>query len=145
MSRKIDRRPGGIIDEDTRRQSLKRRLDGLERDNYQEVPELELLGTVIKPRRTSEVGDRDGTIANKKPRLRSKKEILRQLYIKKSLKTLIDESRIELVSEDVPTYLTAAASPSKFPPKKFCSVYEIYCMRNTLENPGMGSEIVLLR
>jgi len=34
-----------------------------------------------------------------------RKKILRQLYIKKSLKTLIDESRIELASEDMPTYL----------------------------------------
>ncbi|CAG8627348.1 12230_t:CDS:2 [Funneliformis caledonium] len=77
------------IDETTRRKNIEIHLNELERDNYQEIPELEIVtGTISKPRRFSDLAD---TSQPEKP-------------------------------PDIPTYLTAGAKPSRFPPRKFCSV-----------------------
>ncbi|KAG9291074.1 hypothetical protein G9A89_012946 [Geosiphon pyriformis] len=108
-----------VLDETARQRNVQRHLNELERDNYAEVPELEITGTITKPRRTSEV---DLSQTNQKKKARSKKELLKQLTIKKSLNVLLEESRIELLPPDTPTYLTAGASPSRYPPRKFCSV-----------------------
>ncbi|CAG8539759.1 4533_t:CDS:2 [Diversispora eburnea] len=93
MSKKIDRRTV-VLDQTTRNKNIQHHLNELERDNYAEVPELEIVsGTMTKPRRTVEVD----TSQNK-------------------------GKKIDQFPPDIPTYLTAAAGKSRFPPRKFCSV-----------------------
>lgn len=46
------------IDEATRRKNIEIHLNELEKDNYQEIPELEIVtGTISKPRRVSDLAD----------------------------------------------------------------------------------------
>ncbi|KAF0358679.1 Zinc finger HIT domain-containing protein 1 [Gigaspora margarita] len=108
-----------ILDQTTRNRNIQHHLNELERDNYAEVPELEIVsGTITKPRRTSEVD----TSQNRKTKARSKKQLLSQLTVKKNLNALLEESRIDQLPPDIPTYFTAIAGPSRYPPRKFCSV-----------------------
>ncbi|RHZ68228.1 hypothetical protein Glove_296g63 [Diversispora epigaea] len=118
MSKKIDRRTV-VLDQTTRNKNIQHHLNELERDNYAEVPELEIVsGTMTKPRRTVEVD----TSQNRKTKARSKKELLRQLSVKRNLNALLEESKIDQFPPNIPTYLTVAAGKSRFPPRKFCSV-----------------------
>ncbi|CAG8470578.1 262_t:CDS:2 [Ambispora leptoticha] len=118
-----------VLDETTRKRNVERHLNELERDNYAEVPGLEITGTLSKPRRTSEV---DLNQNGQKKKARTKKELIKQLCVKKNLNLLLEESRIELLPPDTPTYLTSAAAPSRYPPRKFCSIVrlELYVIQN---------------
>ncbi|CAG8439512.1 1800_t:CDS:2 [Ambispora gerdemannii] len=112
MSKKPERR-AAVLDETTRKRNVERHLNELERDNYAEVPGLEITGTLSKPRRTSEV---DLNQNGQKKKARTKKELIKQLCVKKTLNLLLEESRIELLPPDTPTYLSSAAAPSRYPP-----------------------------
>ncbi|GBB92149.1 hypothetical protein RclHR1_19700007 [Rhizophagus clarus] len=106
------------IDEATRRKNIEIHLNELEKDNYQEIPELEIVtGTISKPRRVSDLAD---TSQHRKSK-RTKSQHIKSIS-KRSFKALLDESRIAEKPLDIPTYLTAAAKPSRYPPRKFCSV-----------------------
>ncbi|CAG8754391.1 17953_t:CDS:2 [Cetraspora pellucida] len=82
-----------ILDQTIRNRNIQHHLNELERDNYAEVPELEIVsGTITKPRRTSEID----TSQNRKTKARSKKQLLSQLTVKKTLNALLEESVITI-------------------------------------------------
>ncbi|CAJ0836144.1 20801_t:CDS:2 [Entrophospora sp. SA101] len=117
MSKSLDRVT--VLDEYTRNRNTQHHLNALERDNYAVIPEIEIMsGTITKPRRASEVD----VSVNKKTKARNKKELVKQLAVKRTLNSLIEEAGLEELPSDVPNYLTAAVGPSKFPSRKFCSV-----------------------
>ncbi|KAL1923909.1 uncharacterized protein VTP21DRAFT_6944 [Calcarisporiella thermophila] len=106
-----------VLDEEARRRSVQRRLAELERDNFTEADiSFTAPAISIPPRKISLHPD------DTKTKRRPTKEIRRLLLVKKNLNTLIEESRIDLLPPEVPTYLTADAAPSMYPPRRFCSV-----------------------
>eukprot|EP00026_Physarum_polycephalum_P019150 Phypoly_transcript_21021.p1 GENE.Phypoly_transcript_21021~~Phypoly_transcript_21021.p1 ORF type:complete len:194 (+),score=24.69 Phypoly_transcript_21021:48-584(+) len=114
-----------IVDTETReelRQSARSaRLEALESDNYQEEVNND------DDEYVDLVDDEDDFMGPKKKRPRkTAREMFKQPKKKKfafpSFNTVLDESGLEAYPAHVPTYLTAAAAPSKFPTKNFCSV-----------------------
>lgn len=54
-----------VLDQTTRNKNIQHHLNELERDNYAEVPELEIVsGTITKPRRTVEVDTSQSILVN---------------------------------------------------------------------------------
>ncbi|KAL9714204.1 hypothetical protein Ac2012v2_002514 [Leucoagaricus gongylophorus] len=111
----------------------KRHLDELERSNYSELNVVS-----VSDDKGGEGGAKHGrarqTISDKRtnlimlgdsPAARRKKSTMNvrtALLYKKNFNTLIDESGIASLPAETPSYLTAAAPPSVYPPRMLCSV-----------------------
>ncbi|KAF9561956.1 hypothetical protein CPC08DRAFT_817369 [Agrocybe pediades] len=112
----------------------KRHLDELERSNYSEPTLLAGVGdedeaggnkyhkgrgrqTISDKRNLNILGT--SAAAGKK---KSTMKVRTALLYRKNLATLIEESGIATLPANVPTYLTAAAAPSIYPPRMICSV-----------------------
>ncbi|RKO88951.1 hypothetical protein BDK51DRAFT_27645 [Blyttiomyces helicus] len=106
-----------VLDSLSRERAHLRRLDELERDNFVVIPEPD--PTLSSRKATMRNLESDEAGGSKKGRKSAVRKLLVQ---RKSLAVLIQESRIGEQPPDVPTYLTVAVGPSKFPARKFCSV-----------------------
>ncbi|PPQ83446.1 hypothetical protein CVT25_007037 [Psilocybe cyanescens] len=112
----------------------KRHLDELERSNYAEPTLLAGVGDedeeggnkYHKGRGRQIISDkRNLNILGTSPAAKKKKSTMNvrtALLYRKNLATLIDESNIASLPSSVPTYLTASAPPSVYPPRMICSV-----------------------
>jgi zinc finger HIT domain-containing protein 1 len=83
-------------------------------------------GKYSKGRGRQTISDkRNLNILGTSPAARKKKSTMNvrtALLYRKNLATLIDESSIASLASSVPTYLTAGAPPSAYPPRMICSV-----------------------
>ncbi|TPX64916.1 hypothetical protein SpCBS45565_g05551 [Spizellomyces sp. 'palustris'] len=131
--RQTSRIPRIVFDEAARRKAQERHLEELQQDNYAaDIPdaaEQEVLSSARKKRILEDEDPAARTSMNKRQKRASVKRILLQ---KKNLATLIQESNIESMPPEVPTYLTAAAAPSRFPPRKLCSVCGYFSQYNCM-------------
>ncbi|KAJ3732161.1 hypothetical protein DFJ43DRAFT_338372 [Lentinula guzmanii] len=93
----------------------KNHLDELEKSNYSESASL----TVGEDDDEPAVGKYNTKAATKK---KSTMNIRSALLYRKNLATLIEESGIASLPPSAPSYLTAVASPPKYPPRLICSV-----------------------
>jgi len=113
-----------IVDTETReelKQSARSaRLEALESDNYHEE-------VANDDDEYVDLVDDDDFLGPKKKRARkTAREMFKQTKKKKysfpNFNTVLDESGIETLPPTIPNYYSAAAAPSKFPTKFFCSV-----------------------
>ncbi|KAF9532584.1 hypothetical protein CPB83DRAFT_867421 [Crepidotus variabilis] len=112
----------------------KKHLDELERSNYAEPTLLAGVGEEDeeggnkygKGRGRQTISDkRQLDIPGNSPAARKKKSTMNvrtALLYRKNLATLIEESNITALPSNIPTYLTAVAPPSPYPPRLICSV-----------------------
>ncbi|KAI0261485.1 hypothetical protein BC834DRAFT_925474 [Gloeopeniophorella convolvens] len=107
----------------------RRHLDELERSNYAEpstsypgMDEDEQDGKSTKGRARQTVSDKRQLSGPSAKRKKSSMNIRTAILYRKNLATLIDESGIASLPPSVPTYLTAAAAPSREPTRLLCSV-----------------------
>ncbi|TPX34383.1 hypothetical protein SmJEL517_g03043 [Synchytrium microbalum] len=120
------------LDTASRARALQKRLDELERDNSGALPDVDLVTTVLqpvyqtgagsgtkRPRGLADGENQDAPGASTKGR---KQQVRRLLLLRKNLSSYIADSKFEQLPPGTPTYLTANAPPSKFPPRKICSV-----------------------
>ncbi|KAI0749499.1 hypothetical protein C8Q80DRAFT_1162332 [Daedaleopsis nitida] len=128
----------GPLDPDVIAKRTKRHLDELERSNYSEPAgvgaatgaggDLDDDDEGVAPGGRSTKGRaRQATISDKrhwdgkKPK-KSTMNVRTAILYKKNLSVLLDESGIEHMPPDVPTYLRAVAPNSREPPRLLCSV-----------------------
>ncbi|OZJ06483.1 hypothetical protein BZG36_00605 [Bifiguratus adelaidae] len=112
-TRKTERRTARIqLDPEAQRRQTERHLASLEQDNYQPLQDFDIaaLATSGLLKGAEGRGSRKGFGIGHS----------RALFSKKNLNILLEESQIAHSLE--PTYLTASASPSRYPPRHFCSV-----------------------
>ncbi|KAH6909046.1 hypothetical protein BKA70DRAFT_1371730 [Coprinopsis sp. MPI-PUGE-AT-0042] len=83
-------------------------------------------GSFSKGRARQPISDkRKLNIPGKSPAATSRKSTMSvrdAILYRKNFATLLEESKIDSLPPTVPTYLTAAAPPSKYPPRRLCSV-----------------------
>ncbi|KAL1930745.1 hypothetical protein VTP01DRAFT_10907 [Rhizomucor pusillus] len=116
MSKKSERaKPATTFhDPETHQKHLKRQLESLERDNHQSLNDVEeLIGIALLAQQEEEAP------TSRKRHKTGKASIYSS---KTNLNVLIENARLDLLPPDTPSYLTAAAAPSKYPPRHFCSV-----------------------
>lgn len=109
----------------------RRHLDELERSNYTEPTLLASVedtegGSYSKGRARQTISDKrnlniPGTSAAAKKK-KSTMNVRTALLYRKNFATLLEESNIASSPSSVPTYLTACAPPSAYPPRMICSV-----------------------
>ncbi|KAI0768119.1 hypothetical protein BD413DRAFT_139164 [Trametes elegans] len=111
----------------------KRHLDELERSNYSEPAGAGVGGEqeedegVAPGGRTAKGRARQATISDKrqwdgKRAKKSSMNVRTAILYKKPLSVLIEDSGIEQLPPNVPTYLRAVAPPTREPPRMLCSV-----------------------
>ncbi|KAI8147573.1 hypothetical protein BJV82DRAFT_352094 [Fennellomyces sp. T-0311] len=114
MLKKSERtRPANVIrhDPEAAQRHLKRQLDSLERDNHESLNDVEgLINNVLAQQEDD---------SRRKRHKGSKTNVY---SAKTNFNVLLEDSRLELLSPNSPSYLTCAAEPSKYPPRQFCSV-----------------------
>ncbi|KAF8896212.1 hypothetical protein BD779DRAFT_1608519 [Infundibulicybe gibba] len=133
-SRQVHNTTSQVITEDIIAKRTKRHLDELERSNYAEPTLLALgeeedegaTGKYTKGRARQTISDkRNLKISGSSPASGAKKSTMNvrtALLYRKNLATLIEESGIAALPASIPTYLTALAPPSPYPPRMLCSV-----------------------
>lgn len=104
-----------ILDNETRRRRQQRQLDALEKDNHHDDPHAAFAHLLNKAKLPS---FSDGT-EKKKRKTRSNADHFKQRF-RKNFQSLLEELSPE--ATDKPSYITAAAPPSRFPPRHFCAV-----------------------
>eukprot|EP00308_Calcidiscus_leptoporus_P022885 CAMPEP_0119373454 /NCGR_PEP_ID=MMETSP1334-20130426/25660_1 /TAXON_ID=127549 /ORGANISM="Calcidiscus leptoporus, Strain RCC1130" /LENGTH=169 /DNA_ID=CAMNT_0007391241 /DNA_START=12 /DNA_END=521 /DNA_ORIENTATION=+ len=123
-TRKVSQRVR-VFDEDQRRQIILKRLKLLEDDHWQE-----------ERRRDDDAEDEDYVLSAssgdevavgtskrpKKKKTNKKRDAWAAAQQCKSLQEVLDEAQYHQYPSWVPTYLSVAAAPSRYPPRRFCSV-----------------------
>ncbi|KAL5476246.1 hypothetical protein EMCRGX_G026168, partial [Ephydatia muelleri] len=103
-----------VLDEATRKRRQQRQLEALERDNFHDDPHAAFAHLAVKSKLPSFT---DGTESKRKKKTRTKADHFKQRF-RKTFQTLLEE----LINIQGPSYLTATAPPSRFPPRHLCSV-----------------------
>ncbi|XP_019864248.1 PREDICTED: zinc finger HIT domain-containing protein 1-like [Amphimedon queenslandica] len=107
-----------ILDEGTRMRRHKRQLEALEKDNHHDDPHASFAHLLNKVKLPS---FSDGT-EKKRRKTRSNADHFKQRF-RKTFQSLLEELATNNNNNvKGPSYLTAAAPPSKFPPRHFCAV-----------------------
>ncbi|VDP08300.1 unnamed protein product [Soboliphyme baturini] len=118
------------LDPSARLYRLKKQIDALEQDNFQEDPHANVTWHKKIPKFDDETGDTSqhlsGTLRTSFSR-RKKLEHIKKL--KKSFSAMLAEEKLV----DEPNYFSCQAPPSKFPARRFCAVCgfkaQYVCMR----------------
>ncbi|XP_033638174.1 zinc finger HIT domain-containing protein 1-like [Asterias rubens] len=103
-----------ILDSYTRAKRLRKQLEALEQDNYQEDPQANL---VIPNKKLPQFDSNEGTPAKKKKKTRG--DHFKQRF-RKTFNVLVEEEQLSM--QEPPNYLTACIPRSKYPERKFCAV-----------------------
>uniref|UniRef100_A0ABM0GQH4 Zinc finger HIT domain-containing protein 1-like n=1 Tax=Saccoglossus kowalevskii TaxID=10224 RepID=A0ABM0GQH4_SACKO len=102
-----------VLDEATRMRRQKRQLEALERDNFQDDPQANL---VLVTKKLPQFDVQEGNIKKKK---KTRGDHYKQRF-RKNFTALLEE---ELMNMQEPSnYLSACVPPSTFPERKFCAV-----------------------
>jgi len=122
-TRKISERMR-VFDEDTRREITRRRLESLEKDNWQEERRKEEDEDEEEYVLSASSGDEVAVSAAKKQRRKKqkKRDAWNASQQCKTLQEIIDEAQYHKYPSWVPTYVSIDAKPSQYPPRRFCSV-----------------------
>eukprot|EP00879_Flechtneria_rotunda_P010884 GHRR01011374.1.p1 GENE.GHRR01011374.1~~GHRR01011374.1.p1 ORF type:complete len:247 (+),score=40.53 GHRR01011374.1:13-753(+) len=126
-ARKVSQRMA-VVDESTRRQAAQSRLDALENDNPDDVPDPFGLDEDDDEFLMAESDDEEVDVGRKtrKKKTATKRKTRGALTdgrVTKTFQRLLEESGVEDEPADSVNYLTAAAGPSVcYKPRKFCSV-----------------------
>ncbi|XP_077987981.1 zinc finger HIT domain-containing protein 1-like [Glandiceps talaboti] len=102
-----------ILDTGTRQRRLKRQLDALEKDNFQEDPQANL------PFATKKLPQFDASEGPTKKKKKTRGDHFKQRF-RKNFNALLEEEHLNM--PEPPNYITACVPPSKFPERKFCAV-----------------------
>ncbi len=119
-----------VFDEHTRNEIKRKRLDALEKDNWQE--EKQAVGDEEDDDyNPMDDGDDSGEesvavgskrTTSKKKKKRRQSDVWNAAQKCKSLREIIDEAEYHKYPSWVPNYVSIAAAPSRYPPRRFCSV-----------------------
>jgi len=117
------------VDPETIAKRTKRHLDELERSNYAEpsssylgMDEDDQTGKSAKGRARQTVSDKRQLAGPSAKRKKTNMNIRTAILYRKNFATLIEESGLANLPSSIPTYLTAAAAPSKVPKRLLCTV-----------------------
>ncbi|KAJ8662955.1 hypothetical protein O0I10_001131 [Lichtheimia ornata] len=113
-SRKSKSKPAIQHDPEAQQRHLKRQLDSLERDNHESLNDVEGLISLALAQQEDDVPS-----SRKKKHKASRANIH---SVKTNLNVLIEDARLDTLPPHVPSYLTCAAAPSRYPARHFCSV-----------------------
>ncbi|KAI8806425.1 hypothetical protein BJ742DRAFT_680040 [Cladochytrium replicatum] len=125
-----------VLDAAQRRKAQQRRIDELEKTNFTVLDDWEAPGAfsiATSAKKKLDDGGQNHSLmlpgsllipilgkSSQKRLNKKKREIQRILLQRRNLQMLLSESKIELSTE--PTYLTASQPPSRYPPRKLCTV-----------------------
>lgn len=102
-----------ILDEATRQRRARKALEALEQDNFHDDPHADLVMSKNAPKFQETLESR-----GRKKKTKSA-EYYKQRF-RKNLAQLVEEDRN--YRPEAPNYMSAQATPSKFPPRHFCAV-----------------------
>ncbi|KAJ8030973.1 Zinc finger HIT domain-containing protein 1 [Holothuria leucospilota] len=114
-SRLKDANSRKILDQYSRAKRLRKQLEALEQDNFQEDPHIHL----NTPNKKLPQFDADEGAPTKKKRKTTRGDHFKQRF-RKTFASLVEEEQMSL--KEPPNYMTACIPQSKFPARKFCSV-----------------------
>ncbi|KAL1529026.1 hypothetical protein AB1Y20_010346 [Prymnesium parvum] len=108
-----------VFDASTRAELRKRKLDALEADNWEEEKPTEEDGEYLEEEEDEIVAVGAAKRARKK---KAKRDVWNATQKCKSLQEILDEEQYLRYPSWVPNFLSIAAAPSRYPPRRFCSV-----------------------
>lgn len=141
-----------VLDEETKRQRVKKHLDALEKDNVQDDPHANVVinkaipkfadelvyssgdgidSTNGKTRKRKATSDFSPIVDSTKKGRKLRAELAKTRFRKSFTQlTCEEEQRLRTEEPGISTYYQIRAPPSKIPPKKFCSVCGLFSKYN---------------
>lgn len=117
-----------VFDDHTRQEILRKKLESLEADNWQQDKrkDEDSEDDNYNPLDGASSGDEVDVNRRKSTSSKKKKKPKRDAWNAtqkcKSLQEVLDEAQYHKYPSFVPTFVSAAAEPSRYPPRNFCSI-----------------------